>query len=386
MVRPRSAAASCAPDGPGRLARRPVTQVVASGTPTAPARTPRRDIALLRVLAILGVVMIHVAALTMTNDDLRDTRVWWVAVLFNQGGRFCVPLFVMVSGALVLRPGSLEPAADFFRKRLTRLVPALLTWHVVYIVFSATVLDARSDVGTVLSKVATGRTYTALYFFWLILGLYLVTPALRTLLAKLDTTQLVRAGLGLTALTCVWQSTIVFVVHQSRIDVSSTPTVFTYWIPYVGYFVLGGALVRLQVDRRRGWAALAVAALASLATVWLGSGAAPEVLTKALPTTYHAWTVAIATVALFVGVTGVLPPKDGATRVERVVDRLGGLTLGVFASHLLVLYALQHSGVLTVTHGASRLLELAYLGVGTVAGAFAVAWLLSLVPGLRRVV
>lgn len=40
------------------------------------ARRSRSDLAVLRVLAILGVMMIHVIGLTTTNDDLRGTRLW----------------------------------------------------------------------------------------------------------------------------------------------------------------------------------------------------------------------------------------------------------------------------------------------------------------------
>jgi surface polysaccharide O-acyltransferase-like enzyme len=349
-------------------------------------RRSRRDIALLRVLAIVGVMMIHVSGLTTTNAKVHGSAVWWVAEVLNQGSRFCVPLFVMVSGALVLRPGTAEPAGAFLRKRLDRLIPALVVWHLVYIVFNATVLDRPSGPADVLTRVATGRTYTALYFFWLVLGLYLATPALRKLLDGLSQELLVRVGLGLTALTCLWASTVSFVAHESNVDVSATPTVFTYWLPYVGYYVLGAALTRVVVPRRTGWLAAAVAVSASVVTIWIGSGSAPRWVAVALPSGYQAWFVAIATTSMFVAAVGLLPVRDTSSAVERFVDVAGGLTLGVFACHLLVLYGLQHSGVLTVVHGASRLTELAYLAAGTVVLSFALAWVLSQVPGLRRLV
>lgn len=357
---------------------------VAETTVPAPSRpAARRDIAALRVLAILGVITIHVSGLTVIDDALRDTSTWRLALVLNEISRFCVPLFVMVSGALVLRPGSPQPTGAFLRTRLRRLLPALVAWHAVYIAFKATVLDDPSGPGEVLAQLLTGRTYTGLYFFWLVLGLYLVTPALSTALARLDATGLLRVGVGLTALTCLWRSTVDLVSDTSGIDVTSTPTVFTYWVPYLGYYVLGAALVRTRVDRLRGAVALAVAALASGLTVWLASAGVPD----ESPTTYFAWSVALATAALFVAATGLLPPREGSpSALGRLVERMGALTLGVFASHLLVLYALQQSGVLSVTKGASRPLELAYLGVGTVLGSYALAWLLSRVPGLRRLV
>jgi surface polysaccharide O-acyltransferase-like enzyme len=357
-----------------------------TATPAVVSRPSRRDIALLRVLAILGVMMIHVSGLTSGNARLRGTTVWWTAEILNQGSRFCVPLFVMVSGALVLKPGSTEPARAFFRKRLDRLIPALVVWHLVYIVFNAVVLEWPSGFHDIFTRVLTGRTYTALYFFWLVLGLYLLTPALRKVLDGLTQPALLRVGLALTALTCLWATTVSYVGSESTVDVRSTPTVFTYWVPYVGYYVLGAALARVQLPRRTGVVALAAVAAASAGSIWIGSGSAPRWVGIALPTGYQGWFVAVATAGLFLAAVALLPTRDRTTPWQRFVDVLGGLTLGVFACHLLVLYALQHSGVLTVVRGASRLIELAYLSVGTVVLSFALAWLLSQVPGLRRLV
>src|SRR5262245_13238400 len=57
----------------------------------------------LRVLAIVAVVSIHTTGLTMTQEGLRGSAVWWVAAAVNVGSTWAVPVFVMISGALLLR-------------------------------------------------------------------------------------------------------------------------------------------------------------------------------------------------------------------------------------------------------------------------------------------
>jgi surface polysaccharide O-acyltransferase-like enzyme len=350
-------------------------------------RRPRRDIALLRVVAIVGVVLIHVTGLTTTTKELHGSAVWWAAEVVNLTSRFCVPLFVLVSGALLLRPGSRESAADFYRRRLDRLLPALVVWYAVYSAFAALVLHRHRSPTNVLALALSGRTYTALYFFWLILGLYLVTPALRKLLAGHDVDQLTRIGVGLTALTCAWQTTTLFVGRYSTVDVSATPTAFTYWIPYVGYFVLGGALAQRAVPRAVAPYAAGAAVISAAGTVWVASGSSPSQLSLLLSSSYHGWFVAVTTVSLYLLAASLLPPQEDAPGLTmRMVTALGNVTLGVFAVHLLVLYALQHAGILTVTHGASRLTELAYLAVATVVLSFLVALAAARVPVLRRLV
>lgn len=348
---------------------------------------PRLDIALLRVVAICGVVLVHVCGLTTRQDRLRGTTVWWLAEVLNVGSRFCVPLFVMVSGALLLRPGSTERTGDFYRRRLTRLLPALFVWYAVYAVFTAVVLERPANPTLVIALVLAGKTYTALYFFWLILGLYLVTPALRVLLRGLSQERLLAAGLGLSALSCAWESTSLLIEVYTPVDATASPNAFSYWIPYVGYFVLGAALAQRTFTRSAiRWAAPALVASTAV-TLWVETGHAPRWFVVFSSSSYHGWLVAAATVSVFVLGCAVCAGADtGVGPLARFVNVLGGVTLGVFALHLLVLYALQHAGLFTVTQGATRLLELGYLAGATLVLSFAAAWLLSQVPGLRRLV
>ena len=65
---------------------------------------------------------------------------------------------------------------------------------------------------------------------------------------------------------------------------------------------------------------------------------------------------------------------------------MGGLTLGVFALHLIVLYGLQHRPFHGLTLGATTVPQLAYLYGATVVLSFAAAWVMSKIPYLRRIV
>jgi len=62
----------------------------------------------LRVLAILAVVAIHVSGLTVVNPATHGSAAWWVAEVLNECTRWAVPMFVLVSGALLLKPSSMD--------------------------------------------------------------------------------------------------------------------------------------------------------------------------------------------------------------------------------------------------------------------------------------
>jgi surface polysaccharide O-acyltransferase-like enzyme len=354
------------------------------------ARVRHAHIAYLRVLAMCAVVSIHVSGLTIIQPRLEHTKVWWAAAVLNFGTRFCVPLFVVVSGALLLKPRTMDvPLRDYYRTRLTRLLVAVLVWHVVYVLFRLYVLDQQVTTRAIATQILTGRLYTAMYFFWLILGLYAVAPLLWRAIAGRSQRERMGIAVALTAAMCAWALLGAVLTRWGATGLVPTFTVLTYWIPYVGFFLLGPALMGVRVGRRAGivWSLVAL------------GGIAFSVVTRAYPQQfdtidlltqpgYFGSVNALTVVALFLAAAWWCRPgtRLGRPPLSSFADALGSVTLGVFALHLIVLYALQHGPFLSVERGASTLPELAYLGTATVVISFGLAYLLSKVPYVRKVV
>jgi surface polysaccharide O-acyltransferase-like enzyme len=85
----------------------------------------------LRVIAVVGVVAIHVTADYYKKFGEISQAEWWLANVFNASSRFAVPLFVMVSGAVLL--GKSYSLSEFYKKRAVRLLPPLIFWNLVYL-------------------------------------------------------------------------------------------------------------------------------------------------------------------------------------------------------------------------------------------------------------
>lgn len=105
-----------------------------------------RDIYLdyLRVIAIFAVITIHVTAFFYHRESDVGTIGWWLANTFNSVSRFAVPLFVMISGALLLR----KPVSvgEFYRKKSFRLFPPIIFWTIFYIIFKLFQGDTLQDI------------------------------------------------------------------------------------------------------------------------------------------------------------------------------------------------------------------------------------------------
>ena len=133
--------------------------------------------------AICGVVAIHVFGLVISEHE--GSRGWWAGVVLDVGSTWVVPVFVMISGALLLAPRAhASGPVAFYRKRFVRIVPALIVWHLVYqLVVRQLIRGQDLDWGTATANLINGKTYTALYFLWLIAGLYVIAPVLAAFLS-----------------------------------------------------------------------------------------------------------------------------------------------------------------------------------------------------------
>ena len=127
----------------------------------------------LRVAAMSGVVLIHTLSGIVGNPAIRFSATWWAGTALDLGSSWAVPVFIMVSGALLLesRPG--EGARAFYARRLQRIAIPLVVAHVGYLLVRFRWLHEPLTMPRVVADLLHATVYVQLYFFWIILGLYL---------------------------------------------------------------------------------------------------------------------------------------------------------------------------------------------------------------------
>lgn len=182
----------------------------------------------LRVLAIAGVIAIHTSASTASAADARDTLRGMVAIAVDIGAVFTVPVFVMISGALLLDPRRYRGPGDFLRKRVWRLVPAIAFWHLFYLGFRTWYLKQDLTWNGIVNEFLNGQTYTALYFFWIVLGLAVVTPVLVPWVASVRRRGVLIAGIAASAMPILTMATL----ELRGTEVTWIVTPWTWWAPY----------------------------------------------------------------------------------------------------------------------------------------------------------
>jgi surface polysaccharide O-acyltransferase-like enzyme len=88
----------------------------------------------LRFIATIGVILLHTSAGMLPIYGKIPDEYWLIGLSYNALTRFCVPMFVMISGALLL---SREyKTVDFLKKRFVRILLPFLFYATIYIAYN----------------------------------------------------------------------------------------------------------------------------------------------------------------------------------------------------------------------------------------------------------
>jgi surface polysaccharide O-acyltransferase-like enzyme len=218
---------------------------------------------LIRTVAIVAVILLHSANdLTIQQMNQFEIIRWTTVDLYQSLGRIGVPLFLLLTGALLLQPSKLnEPIKVFFKKRVSRIGLAFVFWGAVYFAWDFLVVHKINSQPITTNSIVQGILTGPYYHFWylyLLLGLYLLTPIMRVIVAHADRNLikylLVVWFLGAAVLPVF---TLVTTLHiDSNVFILAG---------YIGYFFLG--IYLMAVTMRRSTAAILFAIAIALTSI-----------------------------------------------------------------------------------------------------------------------
>lgn len=184
----------------------------------------------IRVLAIIGVVAIHTFNSVYERPDFFNGLTWWFSIVVNSASRICIPLFIMISGYLLI--GKDEPFKIIFKRIINRLIVPLFAWTIITYVASNP--ESISDIFTFTfySRFFSGNVY---YFYFLIIltGLYFVLPLLTNYVNNSSTKA--QKFLGISFLMVG----VIETAEEYFIRTCSVENSFTKWVPFTGFFLMG---------------------------------------------------------------------------------------------------------------------------------------------------
>lgn len=185
----------------------------------------------LRAFAAFAVVLLHVSATVVLNHPDTHNSGWWAGNLVSALTRWSVPVFVMISGALLLSGSSSINVMTFYKNRWARLAIPLVFWTVFYALTQAFV-DSKIDLTLLMKNIVLGKPYFHLWYLYMIVGLYLFTPFFRIFVQASK-----RQTLILFCTLCFTVSSLETIL--SALFKGGGNTFLSLFLPYISYFICG---------------------------------------------------------------------------------------------------------------------------------------------------
>lgn len=193
----------------------------------------------MRFFAVLAVILLHSSANATAQCGELSMKVWQIAVSIDSSVRWCVPVFIMLSGALLLDPARQDSLSHFFKKRFMRILIPLIFWSAFYFMWFHFFRGDAFSWNYVRDQILVGMTDTHLYFLYIILGLYFSTPFLRAYVRE-------ASHRDISALTAIF-----FMINSVSLLANNVSfNAFTRFYPYISYFLAGYLLRAWKPEKK----------------------------------------------------------------------------------------------------------------------------------------
>ncbi len=325
-----------------------------------------------RIVAVSAIVLIHSSSFYFYTF-LVGSKAWWIGNVINSAARWAVPVFIMISGYLIVARGKTDNIKDFYSKRASRVIIPTIVWSIIYVLFfKYAILKGAPSFGfsEALNKIISGRPYSHMWFLFMLIGMYLATPFFDAFFSRYNDKKKLY-------IISIW-----FVLSASyTIAINFHPIRNTYWITwfilYAPYFLLGRVITTYKIPTHFA----ALVALLSLSATITGSYLVNVTNNTKYeffydPTSPFIILFSIAMFVLFEKANNIIPSSN-------LLNSLASISMGVFLSHPIFIFLIME---IAKPHIQNKpYLCLWIIWSFSLMSAFVFSYVLSKIPYLRKI-
>lgn len=199
----------------------------------------------LKVISICAVIIMHIIGNTINTFHLDGTSKTIYNIICNLC-YFAVPIFIMVSGSLFLNPNKDISIEKMFKKYILRIIICLFIFGMFY-----SILEIYFNTKTInldliynsIKNIITGNLWAHMWYLYLILGLYLLTPIYRIITKNSKKEEYSYLLIILFIFTIILNDISMFL----NINISFNVLIFN---PYIFLYFLGDYLSRYGINKK----------------------------------------------------------------------------------------------------------------------------------------
>ena len=340
----------------------------------------------LRVVAILLVILLHTVSGIVGSGNTSSIN-FIVANILNGISRIGVPIFFMISGALMLDENKNVSIKSIICKNVKNIVVLLVFWSLFYavlyeIVVPLLITKEGVSFNAFILSLLNGATH--LWFLFVLIGLYLITPMLRMFINKKNI-KLAVYFVVLASVFCLLPKTLDFILSifgvGAMIELYLSKFDITFVLGCSMYYVLGWLIVNLEISKKfriifdlMGLLSL-IYMIISVQLVSTKGNYVGEIV-------YNDLTINVCLYAISIFIFFWNRYKDRQfTKHKKIIVALSNMTFGVYVIHVAVLYFVGHYFI-----GASVFIRVPICFLVATFTSFGLSYILSKIPIIKVLV
>lgn len=285
----------------------------------------------LRVVACFAVVAVHVLQVALHHGEVGSAG-WWFSNLVMAVFYSSVPLFVMISGALLIDINKNDSFETFFKKRMNRLLIPIIFWSLFYLGY--TYIESGLTSKMAIWLILHGVPYNHMWYLYMTLGLYIFLIPIRSMCINSNRKTL------LITIIIMFSVLAIYYFDESRIAAKGVfkeaPLFVLSFIPFLPYFVCGYYLKNTNIMISRRYYIYPVLIITCIMSIinWeilkdIGQMSAAHIIYNNLNPM-----VGIISILLFLFVkTSGRSKRPYFSDIDRIWTFVGPLTLGIYIIH-----------------------------------------------------
>lgn len=326
-----------------------------------------------RVIAIFAVVFLHVAAGVVIKSPIGSDS-WWIGNVYDSLVRWCVPVLVMISGALLLDPNKKEDLKTFYLKRLSRILIPILIWSAFFLFWASLKGAMKGEPLGMLDLariIMSGKPYYHMWFLYMVVFLYLFTPFFRKVISNSS-----RFEIAILVIT-----TLLIAALNTLAQRGESKLFITWFLSYIPYFFLGYFVRFSAIDYSKP----ILGALFLLSVLLTSFGCYFLARNNGLDAGMYFYSyLSITVIPMSVSVMYLLKKWTKPIGNERLTELLASLTLGVYLIHPVFLDAIQHAWHVPQT--VNPAISVPLISTVVFSLSLGAAWVISKIPYIKKAI
>lgn len=304
---------------------------------------------MIKVIAAFFVVMQHSVSLTWIDTVTNQREVWYLLNLVFMLSRPAVPLFLMCSGATILRKE--RNIKDIYMHNIWGIVRVYICWMLIYGITDMFQLEDmhnwRVVINLYLKNILFGKYHT--WFIFTLIGLYIITPFL---------SRIVREKSYIIYFLLLSLIFTIFIPYISRIESFNRMNAVLqsinmhFVVGYTLYYVAGYFISNIEMTKKRGRLCIAFL-MAVIVMAFFLSGKKSLACGTECQSVYGEFSILgfLMTILIFAS-SKYLFEKIKDNRSVYFIERATSLGIGIYLFHPMILPIFDGmNGLLSIVKG-----------------------------------